>query len=135
MVANPFKKKVSKVVYLQRAPHVPLGYLIECEDQRQLAQQISQGKSKVSDSPQGQRELFNFLMVYLLKNATPIDSSDDIATHSLKRVFVARNGSTIVLSTSLGWQDIETNSEGVKYLVGVLEANGYSTDTTKEAYC
>lgn len=64
------------VVYIQKAPFTPIGYLVETEQQRQMTRIIAEGGRAQSDSPQSQLDLHHWLFEYLNTHTQVVGSNE-----------------------------------------------------------
>lgn len=122
------------VVYIQKAPFVPMGYLIETEQQRQITKIIAEGGRTQTDSPESQLKLHHWLFDYLNTHAQVVGSNEMVQHHSQSVAFETKSGGTIKLDLSMGWSEISTDSRGTNYLKNLLEEKGYSINTQESAY-
>jgi len=122
------------VVYIQKAPFTPLGYLVEVEQQRQMTKIIAEGGRAQSDSPESQINLHHWLFDYLNTHAQVVGSNEMLQHHSQSVAFETKSGGTIKMDLSMGWSEISTDDKGANYLKNLLEEKGYSINTTENAY-
>ena len=122
------------VVYIQKAPFTPLGYLVETEQQRQMTRIIAEGGKTQSDSPESQLDLHHWLFNYLNTHAQVVGSNEMAQYHNQNVTFITKSEGTIKLDLSMGWSEISTNEKGANYLKNLLEEAGYSINTTKNAF-
>ena len=113
---------------------MPLGYLVETEQQRQMTMLISQGAQKQTDSPETQLNLHHWLFDYLNTHAQVLGSNEMAQHHNQSVTFLTKSGGTIKMELSLGWSEISTDNKGANYLKNLLEESGYSINTTENAY-
>jgi hypothetical protein len=131
---NKHKKKVAIVVYIQKAPFTPLGYLVEVEQQRQITKMISEGAQKQTDSPESQLNLHHWLFDYLNTHAQVVGSYGMAEYHCQNVTFLTKSGGTIKMDLSMGWSEISTDEKGANYLKNLLDEAGYSINTQETAY-
>jgi len=126
-------KKESIKVYIQPAKFSPLGYVVEVEQQRELAKKIASGEVVSHDSPEEQWDLHTYLNLYLFEHATPVDNANIPEHHYGTIVYETKSGGIIQIDNSLGWSEISCDKKGSLYLENLLREKGYSVITTKEA--
>jgi len=121
-------------VYIQKAPFISLGYLVETEQQRQITRLISEGAQKQTDSPESQLNLHHWLFDYLNTHAQVVGSNEMAEYHNQFVTFLTKSGGMIKLDLSMGWSEISADSRGSNYLKNLLEETGYSINTQETAY-
>ena len=122
------------MVYIQKAPFTPLGYLVETEQQRKMTKIIAEGGRTQTDSPQSQLDLHHWLFEYLNTHAQVVGSNEMAEYHNQNVTFITKSGGTIKMDLSMGWSEISADEKGVNYLRNLLEEAGYSINTQETAY-